>query len=64
MKSAQILLGSIDVNTPGITVESTNLIVHPKYNPDNINNDIGLIGLKQSIKESGDFFSKTFLKLR
>ncbi|XP_001845462.2 collagenase [Culex quinquefasciatus] len=41
----EIPMGSIASATPEVMGTSTNFIIHPQYNPNNLNNDIGLIQL-------------------
>lgn len=42
-------MGSILLNAPQISMVSTNAVIHPNYNPTNLNNNIGLIRLPTNV---------------
>lgn len=42
-------LGSRNLNKPFISLTSDNVIEHARYNPNNLNNDVSLIGLPKSM---------------
>ncbi|XP_065081125.1 collagenase-like [Ochlerotatus camptorhynchus] len=45
----EIPMGTINFNSPEVMGTSTQFIIHPQYNPNNLNNDIGLIRLAQPV---------------
>lgn len=45
----EIPMGTINFNSPEVMGTSTEFIIHPQYNPNNLNNDIGLIRLAQPV---------------
>lgn len=47
--SFRVGVGSIDLNDPIIQAQSTRAIIHPQYNPNNLNNDVALIELPFSL---------------
>ncbi|XP_053690512.1 collagenase-like [Sabethes cyaneus] len=67
----EIVMGTIVSASPEVLGHSTNFIIHPSYNPSNLNNDIGLIrldtpvGFSQNIQPinlpSADRTGETFL---
>jgi len=47
-----VRLGGINVTTPGLILEATDFFTHPDYNPNTLNNDLGLINLGRRVPES------------
>ncbi|XP_077286469.1 collagenase-like [Arctopsyche grandis] len=45
-------MGSINVTTPGLILESRNFMKHPQFNSFNLNNDMALVNLGRNVQES------------
>ncbi|XP_058450971.1 brachyurin-like isoform X3 [Malaya genurostris] len=45
----EIVMGTINIGSPEVLGHSTNFIIHPQYNSNNLNNDIGLLRLDSPV---------------
>lgn len=56
----EIPMGTINFNSPEVMGTSTEFTIHPQYNPNNLNNDIGVIRLAQPVTFSRKLSMKDF----
>lgn len=54
----EIPMGTINFNQPQVLGTSTQFVIHPQYNPNNLNNDIGVIRLAQPVAFSRKLLMK------
>ncbi|CRK91130.1 CLUMA_CG004817, isoform A [Clunio marinus] len=54
LNSINVVVGTVTLNAGGVTIRSTNITIHPGYNPATLINDVGLIFVASNIALSNN----------